>query len=371
MSQLTPLSGYPWLLRNKELSFIIVASLLAALYWGFIASDRYISEAHVLIQSTETGSSGTPDLASMMKGGSGASPDQMLLRDYLLSTDMLKLLDAKLKLREHYTDHRRDPLSRMWFRSDTFEGFHDYYLKHVSIEYDNYAGVLVILAQGFDPNTAQAIAKELVSSGEDFMNGLARDLAHEQVGFLETDIKRIGNDAQTARQVVIDFQNAHSLVSPESTTENVNTIINRLESQFTDLQTTRAGMLGYLMPNSAKIRELDLQIAATEKQIAREKTKLTSPSSQALNRTVEEYQRLVMLADFSQEIYKAALTSLEQGRYQAARTLKKMAILQTPTLPQYPIEPRRVYNISVFILTILLVAGILHLVAAIIRDHKD
>jgi capsular polysaccharide transport system permease protein len=48
-----------------------------------------------------------------------------------------------------------------------------------------------------------------------------------------------------------------------------------------------------------------------------------------------------------------------------------MAVLQTPTLPEYPVEPRRVYNTAVFILTILLVAGILHLVAAIIRDHKD
>lgn len=359
------------LLRNKWLSFIIVFSLLATLYWGFIASDRYISEAHVMIQSTDSGSSSGPDIASMIKGGTGASPDQMLLRDYLLSTDMLTLLDNKLKIREHYMDHSHDFLSRLWFRSDTMEGFHDYYLSHVSVEYDNFSGVLVIRAQGFDQTMAYAIAQELVSAGEKFMDKIARELAHEQVDFLESDIQRIAKDTQNARQSVIEFQNIHGLVSPEATTENLNSIINRLESQLTDLQTTRAGMLGYLMPDSANIRELDLQIEATEKQIKRENAKLTSPTSKTLNQTVEQYQRLVMMADFSQEIYKAALTSLEQGRYQASRTLKKMAVLQTPTLPQYPLEPRRAYYISAFILTILLIAGIAHLIVAIILDHKD
>jgi capsular polysaccharide transport system permease protein len=368
---ITGVSGL--LKRNKSLGVAVFVSLLAVLYWGLFASDRYLSEAHVVIQNTGASStSAVPDLGALLKGGhTGGPADQLLLRDHLLSTDMLKILDAKLSLRAHYSDRGRDLLSRLWYRGDTLEAFHDYYLDRVSIEYNDYAGVLVIRAQAFDPATAHATASLLVSEGEAFMNGMARDLAREQVDFLEKDIQRIGKDTLAARQAVLDFQNQHGLVSPENATENVTAIINHLEAQLADLQTTRAGMLGYLMPDSANIRELSLQIDAVEKQIAREQAKLTSPTSKTLNRTVEAYQRLQMQADFAQEIYKAALTSLEQGRYEAARTLKKMAVLQTPTLPEYPVEPRRVYNTAVFILTILLVAGILHLVAAIIRDHKD
>jgi capsular polysaccharide transport system permease protein len=40
-------------------------------------------------------------------------------------------------------------------------------------------------------------------------------------------------------------------------------------------------------------------------------------------------------------------------------------------VPQYPWEPRRIYNIVVFVLCVMILAGIIHLVAAIIRDHKD
>ena len=46
-------------------------------------------------------------------------------------------------------------------------------------------------------------------------------------------------------------------------------------------------------------------------------------------------------------------------------------MLQSPTLPEYSLEPRRVYNTIVFVIVALLVAGVVHLIAAIIRDHKD
>jgi capsular polysaccharide transport system permease protein len=62
---------------------------------------------------------------------------------------------------------------------------------------------------------------------------------------------------------------------------------------------------------------------------------------------------------------------LEKGRIEATRNLKKLSILQSPTVPQYPWEPRRIYNIVVFVLCVMILAGIIHLVAAIIRDHKD
>jgi len=125
------------------------------------------------------------------------------------------------------------------------------------------------------------------------------------------------------------------------------------------------------MPDSSTVVEMDQQIAAVERQIDKERDKLVSPGGKTLNSTVEEYQRLEMEAEFAQDMYKTALAALEQGRIEASRTLKKVSMLQTPTEPQYPLEPRRLYNTIVFILIALLLAGIAHLVAAIIRDHKD
>ncbi|WP_019865606.1 hypothetical protein [Methylovulum miyakonense] len=353
----------------------IVAGCLSVGYWGLYASDRYISEAHVIIQSTEMNSGQSFDLGTLLGNVSaGNQPDQLLMRDYLLSLDMLKKLDAELHLRDHYSDPRHDLLSRLWSKNNDIlevEEFYDYYLERVSVEYDDYAGVLVIKAQGYDPQTAQAITAALVRDGERFMNALAHSLAKDQVDFLSQQIGDINRATMAARQALLNYQNKHGLVSPQGTTENLAGIVNAMEGQLSTLQTSRAAMLGYLMPDSANVVELNLQIGALEKQIASEKAKLAAPQGKALNSTVEEYQRLEMEAGFTQDLYKTALTALEKGRFEASRTLKKMSVLQAPTLPEYPLEPRRLYNSAVSLLMILLAAGILHLLAAIIRDHKD
>lgn len=362
----------PRLLRQRTFSTAFVAILLAIVYWGLVASDRYVSEARVIIQRTDLSGGQSMDFGSLLAGaGGGARAEQLLLRDHLLSVDMLKKLDDKLGLRAHYSDFGRDPLSRMWGEDASLERFHRHYLSRVSVEFDDYAGVLVIRAQGYDPETAHAIASMLVEEGERTMNAMAHGLAQEQVNFLERQVGLMSERAILARQAVIAFQNENGLVSPQGTAESLAIVINRLEAQLTDLRARRGALLGYLASEAPGVVEVDMQISAVEQQIGQEQARLAAPKGKTLNRTVEAFQRLQMNAEFEQDVYRTALVALEKGRVEATRTLKKVSVLQSPTVPEYPLEPRRFYNIVVFVLVALLLAGVVHLVAAIIRDHKD
>lgn len=362
----------PQLLRRHVFKVAVIASVTAALYWILIASDRYVSEAHIVIQHTDLAGGQSPDVASLLGGIGGINRvDQLLLRDHLLSADMLQKLDIKLNLRSHYSDWSHDLLSRMWFENASIEKFHDYYLSRVSVELDDYSGILVIKAQAYGPEIAYGITAMLVAEGEQFMNTISHALAQEQVDFLEKQVAKMGDRTIESRQGVLRFQNENGLLSPQSTAENIAGIINDLESTLAELRTRRAAMLGYLMPNSPDLKEIALQIAAVEKQINKERTRLAAPNGNALNRKVEEFQRLQLNAEFAQDIYKTTLMALEKGRVEATRTLKKVSVLQTPSKPQYPLEPRRIYNSIVSMLVALFVAGIIHLLAAIIRDHKD
>ncbi|WP_020654751.1 hypothetical protein [Massilia niastensis] len=343
----------------------------AALYWGVIASDRYVSQANVIVQRTDMAGSHTMDFSSLLGGVNGSRSDELLLRNYLLSMDMLRKLDAKLHLRAHFSDSGRDPLSRMWSKDVSDEWFLQYYLSRVSVELDEYSGVLVIKAQGFDARTAQAITTVLVQEGERAMNEMAHQLAREQVAFVEKQVALMADRFQQTRQAVIRFQNKHGLVSPQSRAEQLNGVVERLQAQRTELQTRRTALLGYLEPTAAAVVEIDLQIEAIEKQVVQEEARLTSSNGKALNSTVEEYQRLEMEAGFANDVYKTALVALEKGRVEATRNMKKVSVVQSPTLPQQALEPRRVYNIIVSVLVTLLLAGVVHLLAAIVRDHKD
>lgn len=349
-----------------------VFALASTAYWALLASDRYVSEASLVIRKTDSVGLPTIDISMFVGGMPGASrADQLLMREYLLSVDMLRQLDAALDLRSHYSDTRHDIVSRMWFKDFSMEWFHWYYLKRVSAVYDDYSGVLRVRVQAFDPGTALAIADMLVGEGERYMNQLGHELAEAQVNFLTTQVDQAQQRFQRARETLLAFQNEKGLVSPETTAESINEIIARLEGQRTQLQTQLASLPKTLDRNHPNIAMLTQALAAVNRQIAQEKAKLAAPGGRTLNYTVEEFERLQLEVQFTQDIYKTALVALEKGRMDATRMLEKVSVLQNPTRPEYPMEPERTYTIVVTLLLAGLLAGILKLLESIVLDHVD
>ncbi len=361
-------------LFRRTVRLILISAILATFYWLVIASNRYVSEANVIIQKTESISGPSFDISSVIGvGGIGGfnRSDQLLLREYLLSVDILKKLDAALDLRSHYSDWRRDPVSRMWFRDASMEWFHRHYLSRVSVDYDDFAGVLRIRAQAYDRETAQAVAGMLVKEGERYMNQIGHELAEVQVTFLTTQVDLAKQRFMQASEALLDYQDRKGLVSPQATAESINTIIAKLEAQRTDLETQLASLPTTLEKKHPNILMLKQSIEAVERQIRQEKAKLASTSGKTLNYTVEEFERLKMEVTFTQDIYKTALLGLEKGRMDATRTLKKVSVLQAPSLPEYPMEPGRIYNTVVTLLLAAMLAGIVKLLEGIVRDHVD
>ncbi|MES2944307.1 MAG: chain-length determining protein, partial [Pseudomonadota bacterium] len=288
----SPASGFLRRLKNNKLLLAAFLAIVGAImYWGLIASDRYVSEAHIVVDRTDIQSSATVDFSSLISGGRGHQ-DMFLLRDHLRSVDMLQKLQASLDLRSHYSDRQRDILSRLWSADASQESFHGHFLSRTSIEVDELAGVLVIKAQAYDAATAQKIAKSLISEGELFLNGMAHQLAREQVIFLEQQVAQSNAKNMAARKSLVAYQNSTGMISPVSQAEALTSITSRFEGQISDLQARRTGMLGYLSATAPDVAQLNLQISALESQLATEKKRLASPTGMTLNRNIEEFQRL-------------------------------------------------------------------------------
>lgn len=306
-----------------------------AVYWLVLASDRYVSTAHIVIQRTDL-STGAPagDLASLIGGGSGANrADQLMMRDYLLSLGLLQKLDKELDLRSHFSHWRRDPFSKFLFADAPIEWLHRYYLSRVSVELSDYDGILVVNAQGYTPEMSKAISEKLVFEGEAFMNNVANSLAQTQVDFLEKQVIQMHDQLLSARQNLLDYQNKKGLASPMATAESTVAILAKLQTSLTDLQTQKSALQSYLVASHPSVVQLNQQIAAVEKQILQEQAKLASPTGKPLNQTVEEYQRLEMQATFADAVYRTALSALERGRIEATRTIKKISVVQPPHCP--------------------------------------
>jgi capsular polysaccharide transport system permease protein len=343
----------------------------AAVYWGAFAANRYVSDSHVVVENVQSSTSGTSIDLPFGLGGSTGSKDLLLLRDYLLSADMLRALDAKLDLRGHYSSSY-DFVSRMIAKDVSAEWFLRHYQSRVEVEYDDYSGLLAIRAQAYTPQMAQAIASSLVAEGERFMNELAHRLAREQVAFAEREVSSANARLAASRQAVLAYQNEHGLVSPTATVENIAAVTARLESDLSGLQARRHALEAYLAPAAPELVQLKTQIRAIEQQLGADRARLASVSGKgSLNRIAEEYERLVLESTFQQDVYRTALAALERARIDATRLLKKVSVVQQPTLPERSLEPARIYNITLFTLGALLVAGILQLLLTIIREHRD
>ncbi|MFY7916213.1 MAG: chain-length determining protein [Rubrivivax sp.] len=357
--------------RRPVIAIALALIALASLYWLVVASDRYESEARVVLQRADLAGGQTVDFAALITGAAGVNrTDQLQLREHLLSLDMVRMLDSKLRLRHHYSN-QGDWISRLWWTDTPMERFQHYLRNRISVEMDEFAGVLVVKAQAYTPAVARDIAEALLLAGEAHMNQMGRSLAQEQVQFLEQQVSQLGERLRTAKAAVLAFQNRNGMVSPSATVETVAGIVARFEAQVAELQSRRTGLLAYLQPTAPQVKELDAQIAAMEKQIALERARLAAPTGKPLNAMALEFQRLQFEAEFTQQVFNGALIALEKGRVEATRTLKKVQVLQSASVPEYPLQPRRIYSTLVFALVALLVASALQLLIAIVRDHQD
>ncbi|MEZ7811179.1 MULTISPECIES: chain-length determining protein [Alcaligenes] len=359
-------------LFDHAVRVIFILAVLTTAYWLIFASDRYVSEANVIIRKTDSVGSPSFDLGMLVSGVASADrANQLLLRDYLLSVDMLKKLDESLNLRAHYSSSEHDWVSRMWFQDASMEWFHRHYLSRVKVEFDEFSGVLRMQVQAYEPEMAQAITQQLVQEGERYMNVLGHEMAQVQVDFLVTQVDQAQERFQKASQDLMNYQNKAGLLSPQATAESINAIIATLEGQRAQLQTQLASLPKTLDRDHPNIQMLKQSLRAVDAQIKAEKLKLATPSGGTLNKYVEEFYRLEMNVQFTQEIYKSSLSALEKGRIDATRMLEKVSVLQSATLPEYPMEPRRLYNTLVTLLLALILAGILKLLKSIVLDHVD
>ncbi|PJX12514.1 chain-length determining protein [Halomonas sp. 141] len=355
--------------QSPHWAMALLAILLVSFYWFVWAEERYVSRATVVLESPQVA---TPEfsLSSLMGGGGGNTADLLLLREHLLSVDMLRLLDEQLGIRQHYSEHG-DLFARLRDPNVPIEDLHRYYLRRVEVELDEYAGVLNIHVQGYTPEFAHSMASLLLEAGENHMNEMGHRLADEQVRFLERQMVRLEERFNDTRAQLLEFQNEHGLVSPTSTVESINQVVATLEADLARFQAQRNALASFQSAQSAELRQVERNIEALRDQIVEQRDRLAQATGNSLNRISAEYETLELQAQFAQETYSSALAALENTRLEAARQLKQVSVLQSPLMPEYPTEPNRLYNSTVFAIITIFLAFILSMMIMIIKDHRD
>lgn len=349
---------------------VVVPLLLAVLYYGFLASDIYVSEARFTVRSQ--GGSVAP--AGLLTGLIGAvdstiaTQDVAIVSDYINSRDLLEHLDAKLALRAHYQDPAVDLLSRLEDDA-TEEEFLEYYQDKVETLNDESSGIVTLKTKAFSPSLAKTIAEEILMQSEGLVNDMSDQITEDSVQFARDELARAEDRLQKATAALTQFRNLTNTVDPTEKSGAVLGIITDLESRLAGSRTELSELRGYLQESSAQVVTLKNRINALEDQIEQENRRLTGEEKAKLSSLLQEYERLNLDKQIGHEFYTSTLASLESARVEAMRKQLYLVTFVKPALADEALEPRRAWNtLTVFILS-LLVYIIGGLVFATIKDH--
>ena len=114
--------------------FVVLPTIVLAIYYGFIASDVYTSESKFVIRSPNQRSVSGIGMVLQNIGFNASSDDSYLVRDYLSSRDAVQNLKAKLDIQTKYSAKSVDVVSRFGtIKEPTFENFYEYFNKKVKV----------------------------------------------------------------------------------------------------------------------------------------------------------------------------------------------------------------------------------------------
>ena len=183
--------------------FVLIPTMLAAVYEFGFAAEQYVSEAKFVVRGAAAPSAGV--LTSLLQGAgvSRAQDDTFAVQDYILSRDALEELGRAVDVRGLFARPEADPLSRfpIPLMGDTNEHLYKHYLRHVDVAYDSTTGVTTLTVKAFRAKDSADIARALLMGGEHLvnrMNDRQRDTtmqeARHEVSDAEARMQRIAAD---------------------------------------------------------------------------------------------------------------------------------------------------------------------------------
>ena len=362
-------------LKSTHLMVWLVAipMLTAVVYYSFFALDRYVSGAQVAVR--QVGNNETPQipgLAVMLTGLNPTSREETLyLREFVVSQDMLNVLERELNWSQHYAGRWRDPL--YWLPADSpQEDLLKFYRRVVTTVFDEQTGLLSVNVQAFDPTFAEQTLRVMLGESERFVNELSHRMARDQMAFAQSELASARKTYEERRDAMLTFQNESNLLDAEATAKARAGVIVELEASLTKERTALNGLLATLDNNTPQVRQQRNRIRALETQLKSESNRLLSEKGgDKLNVVAAQYRNLTIDAVIAEQAYKYAVSSVESTRIEASKKLRSLVTVVSPNAPDKAIYPERIYNLITLFIGLLLFYGIARFVIATIEDHRD
>lgn len=362
--------AFRWLAKNRAFSgFVLLPVLLSTIYYGLIASDRYVSESRFTVKSAGQRPSQVSTLANLIQttGLSAGQEQTNEVMDYIHSRSALKDLVKHSDIKAQYSRPAIDIFSRYPapFFEDTFENLYYYYTAMVHTKSDINTGLAVLTVQAFTPEDAQATNARILDMSEQLVNRLNEKSRRQSIAENERLVTLAEQRVRDARLALAAYRNQNRLLDPSKQASGVFEISTRLNAEQAALK-AQLDLMRRVAPTNPAINALKTRIDALSAQIAAQNSRAVG-SDGAISSKLTSYEGLALEQEFASQMLTAANTQLAQARSEAARQQFYLERVVEPNLPDMATQPQRLLNIctiagillALYLVGWMLVVGIL------------
>ena len=359
-------------LARRMLLGVVLPTVLASIYYGGIVTPQFESVSSFTIQSAEGAgpSAGLEWLVSAVPGSSGTR-DAMLVQEYILSRDMLKLLVDEHGYRDHYGADKIDVFSRL-SSEDSLEETYEHFQAMVRVEHDSQSGALTLRVRAFDAETAHRMSEAILEASEAMVNRMSDQVRQDRMAIAQREVDGAETRLTKARQAIVELQGQREELNPQQSAAAVLSVRSTLEAELASARAELAAQRAILQPNAPQLVDLRRRVGALQAQVNRQRNRLAGTGDDdGLHETIAAFEPAVAEKEFAQRAYESALTSLELARVDADRQHRYLVTIATPSEPDFASYPQFWRSVLTVLLLAFALLGIGTLLLASIREHAN
>lgn len=346
----SPAFGNKWLKKTYVL-FVLFPFVLITFYFLFFASDRYVSGAGFAVRnmSSQSGTDLLGSVTGLVSSGSSTS-DSYIVVKFLESRDLLQSLIDETDFLQIYGSHTIDSISRIP-EGLTIEERLKSWKRYIEASFDPSSGIIRFEVQAFHPEESYLMATKILEQVKVLTNELSEQARKDSMYYAEQELVLAEARLLEARTNLKLFRkNTNSLDLSASAMAQIELLAN-LEKELIEIKARIEVLKESLNEDAPSIKALERKAEALEFQISEKGggLKITGQSNE-LSSLLANQEELQTEKTFAETAYASAMASLESARMEASRNQRYLAIYMHPSLPEYPIYPKRLlYSLFAFI----------------------
>lgn len=354
---------------------VILPTLIASTYFGLVASDQYVSESSFVVRSPSNSGGGMGGLGVLFQGLGGMSrsqDDTYTVQEYMRSRTALDALIAdKIPVRSFY-ENKGDIFSRFngFGFENSHEAFYQYYRDRVVVSFDAVSGIATLRVRSFDGKESSQINKALLQKGEALINQLNQRARNDTISFAQENVKQAEEQVKAVADKLMQYRTENGIFDLKEQSNAQLGLVSKLQNELILIQ-TQIAQVRAITPDNPQVFGLQQREKTLQEEIKKQSDLIAGKNVKSIASRAAEYQRLMLENELAEKQMAAAMTSLESAKAEADRQQLYLEVVAHPNTPDMSQYPKRLYNTMATFVIGLMLYGVLSLLLASVREHKN